>query len=115
MNPQTFAWLPAELLDRGISLHRAGIPGIAWNADDAVNVIRECRERGFAILGGDLWLGTKASLATGSAGWACDPRHGEAPEEYVERSAQEATAFVKRVHRRSDLGWLFELVVAQVW
>lgn len=77
----------------------------AWPVDQAVDLIQWCRQAGLAVLGTELWMIDQSdnSIQPGlnsPEGFAichnsCNPKPGEAYDEYVARSADEAIAAIR--------------------
>ncbi len=95
--------LPAELLREVVDLRPQGVDEWGIRLPFAKKVCRLLATSGFAILGGDYWLGTEHGYEPASEAWSTPKRRGESWQEYVESSlAQAETAIDVRAEYMSD-------------
>lgn len=63
--------IPDTLLARAISLASAGIDGLGWTREDALQVLRYTRRAGLIVLGGDLWRHEADRWIPAYENWSC--------------------------------------------
>ncbi|WP_171160105.1 Imm40 family immunity protein [Usitatibacter palustris] len=95
----------------GVDLSSTGFADAAWPIERGEAVVAALQGSGFAVLGGDLLLGSANALEHTYDSWSCDIAKGEPWSDYVTRSCANAILYLTKMQKQSKL-W-FTVVVMQ--
>lgn len=101
---------PMDLLDSGCSLQSVGVSEIAWPYEDAIKVIKFLTSRGYAILGGDVYLRSDGKLTSTCDSWYATKDMSMPWEQFVVESMRIAVSYIELYHERNGGGFLYSIV-----
>jgi hypothetical protein len=84
-----------RIMQKSVPLEGYGVNDLAWNKEDAENLIDEIMEDKIGILGGDVYRLTSTHLEPLPENWSCEPTEKESKEEYYIRSKSESLKYIK--------------------
>lgn len=84
-----------KIIQKSIFLEGYGLNDLAWNKEDAKNLINSILKDKIGILGGDVYTLTSHRLEPLYDNWACEPRATESEEEYYLRSKLESLKYIE--------------------
>jgi peptide subunit release factor 1 (eRF1) len=88
--------------ERGISLESLGISDRALSLEDALAMVAFKARDGIPVLGGDVYRVSHEQLEMTKENWHCDQAPNEPVEQFVARSGQVATAFLKSFQKKGN-------------
>jgi hypothetical protein len=103
--------LPAGLMAQVRLVSAGGRPQTLWSGPAALELIRELRGRGIAVLGGDVVRLEDELPHRTRDNWHAEPAHGEPFDAFAQRSLAEAEAYIS-MYRAPAPGHWFTLVLA---
>ncbi len=103
--------LPAGLLTQARVVSASGRPQAVWPGPAALELIRELRGRGIAVLGGDVVRLDGDLPRPTRDNWHAEPAHGEPFDAFAERSLTEAAAYISAYREPGPSHW-FVLMLA---
>jgi hypothetical protein len=102
--------LSSVLLSQARVVSAGGRPQAAWTGAAALELIRELRGRGIAVLGGDV-IRLEGELPRRTRdNWHAEPAHGEPFDAFAQRSLSEATAYISAYREPSPGHWFILLL-----
>ena len=87
-----YSYIPKELLDVGYSLDSMGISEIAWKSQDALKIIEFLGNKGYPILGGDVYTLDKEKIESTYDSWYMNK---STTEDFVETSIKKAFEYIE--------------------
>ena len=84
-----------KITKKSISLEEYGFNDLAWNKEDAQDLIDEIMKDKIGILGGDVYRLTSTHLEPLPDNWSFEPAEKESEEEYYLRSKSESLKYIK--------------------
>jgi hypothetical protein len=84
-----------KITRKSISLEKYGLNDLAWNKEDAENLINSIMKDRIGILGGDVYRLMQNCLEPLYDNWACEPGATESEEEYYLRSKSESLKYIE--------------------
>ena len=84
-----------KIMRNSISLKKYGLNDLAWEKEDAQNLINEIMGDKIGILGGDVYKLTSTHLTSLSENWSCESMEEESEEEYFFRSKSESLKYIE--------------------
>ena len=84
-----------KITQKSIPLEEYGFNDLAWNKEDAEDLIDEIMKDKIGILGGDVYRLTSTHLEPLPENWSCEPTEKESEGEYYLRSKSESLKYIK--------------------
>ena len=84
-----------KITQKSISLEENGFSALAWNKEDAEDLIHEIMKDEIGILGGDVYQLTSTHLEPLPENWSCEPAEKESEGEFYLRSKSESLNYIK--------------------
>lgn len=84
-----------KIIKKAISLEKYGIDDLAWNKEDAENLIIEIMQDRIGILGGEVYQLTSKHFEPLYDNWFCEQADLESEEDYYVRSKSESLTYIK--------------------
>lgn len=104
---------PARFLQAAYDLRQQGVAGLAWPYPTILEVVTVLTERGYAILGGDVYQeGERGLTMVAGDNWYINKEADWPWPHYVEESKLKAIAFVEWYHGRFGDAYLYQPVFA---
>ena len=98
---------PQELLSLGHSLESIGISEFAWKSEDALNVINFLVSKGYAILGGDVYVCTDKGFESIYDSWYVNK---SVSERFIEESRDKAFEYIMKYTEINGSNYLYSIV-----
>jgi len=102
--------LSPDLLSQARVVSAGGRPQAAWSGPAALELIRELRGRGIAVLGGDVIRLDEDLPRRTRDNWHAEPAHGEPFDAFAQRSLTEATAYISAYREPGPNHWFILLL-----
>jgi hypothetical protein len=102
--------LPSDLLSQARVVSASGRPQAAWSRPAALELIRELRGRGIAVLSGDAIRLEDDLPKRTRDNWHAEPAHGEPFNAFAERSLSEAESYISGYREPSPNHWFILLL-----
>lgn len=102
-----------KITQKSISLGEYGLSELAWNKEDAKNLIDSIMKDGIGILGGDVYKLTANHLEPLYDNWACEPGITESEEEYYLRSKFESLKYIENYPLHPSESILFSITFTE--
>jgi hypothetical protein len=85
--PEFLTVLSLELQDAAVDLRPLGPSEVAWPFASALDAVNAVTAKGYAVLGGDVWVRTpEGAIEPAYENWHADRQAGESWEAYAERA-----------------------------
>lgn len=84
-----------ELLNAGRDVSQQKVKEIGWKSDCAIEAINVLKEKGFAILGGDIYLLKNDTFVSTYDNWFLDKNNSMSWEQFVFLSHEKAISYLK--------------------
>ena len=91
---------PDELIEKSYSLDELGISEYAWKYEDILRVIEYCREKGMAILGGDIYFIGVSGIEYTYDSWYIN-QDGRKWKDYVVESKKKALDYINTYYSKT--------------
>jgi len=101
-----------KIKKKSLSLERYGINSLAWNKEDAKNIIRSIEKDKIGILGGDVYKLT-FNLEALSDNWVCESKELESEEEFYARSKHETFQYLSDYPVETGENILFAIIFTE--
>ncbi len=101
-----------SILSVGRTLNSVGVRNWALDKDVALAALEQLRTMQVAVLGGDVYTVSGASLESNYDNWYCNRNSGEADVDFVERSISKARSYITSY--QANLGNVFFAIVPSV-
>jgi hypothetical protein len=85
-----------KIIVKSISLEKFGLNDLAWNKEDAKNLIQLIKDDNIGILGGDVYKLKSNHLESLGDNWYCETKKIESKEEYNTRSKAESLSYIEK-------------------
>ena len=102
-----YTCLPKELLIAGQSLESMDISEMAWKSQDALRVIDFLANKGYAILGGDVYTFDKNSIESTYDSWFTNRTIGES---FIEESKNKAFEYISEYSKNNGDNYLYSII-----
>lgn len=102
-----YEYLPESLLKVGISLESIGISELAWEYETALDVINFLEEKGFHILGGDVY-----SCKQNTVNSTCDSWYYEETScnDFTENSKNKAIEYIIHYNNLNGNDYIYSII-----
>lgn len=115
MSEKYIAYLPSdfpkELLSVGHSLEVIGVSEMAWEYKEALNVINFFANKGYVILGGDVYMFNNEGFESTYDSWYINKSKSES---FVEESRKKAVEYITQYTNRNGNGFVYSIVFEKV-
>jgi len=96
----TILKVPKTLLDRAVSLADVGIEELAWQPDDAREILELIKGTTVAILGGDIYSKRFGRFEPTYENWHVNRDPQEAPGAFAARALDISQSYLEKLKRR---------------
>jgi hypothetical protein len=98
---------PKQLIENGYSLEPIGITEMAWKCGDAIEVINYLASKGFAILGGDVYLKNDNGFESTYDSWYINKSTSQS---FVEESRKKALEYISKYLINNGDKYIYSLI-----
>lgn len=102
-----------KIIQKSISLEEYGFNDLAWNKEDAEDLIHEIMKDEIGILGGDVYKLTSSHLEPLPENWSCEPTEKDSEGEYYLRSKSESLKYIKNYPVQPEEKILFSITFTE--
>ena len=102
-----------KIIKKSISLEKYGINDLAWQKEDAQNLINSIMKDGVGILGGDVYKLTPHHLEPIYDNWSCEPNEKESEGEYYLRSKIESLRYIENYSVQPEENIVFSITFTE--
>lgn len=102
-----------KITKKSLSLEKFGLNDLAWNKEEAQNLIRAIMEDRIGILGGDVYRLDENHLEPLYDNWSCEQINKESKEEYFKRSKVESLNFIEKYLVKDGDNVLFSITFTE--
>ena len=99
-----------EFLDRAFDLSYIGINEIAWKSDDALLAVNILAEKGYAILGGDVYSLVENKIKSTYDSWYHTKEESTNWKQYVIDSREKAISYIEFYSKRNGDSYCYSAV-----
>lgn len=103
-----------KILDKAVSLEKFGMRDLAWEKEEAKNLINSLMFDDIGILGGDVYVIDSSRLIPTYENWSCEPEDGELKKNYFSRSKINALDYINRYPNNTSEKTLFSIVFTEI-
>ena len=102
-----YTCLPKELLNVGQCLEPIGIFDMAWKSQDALKVIDFLTNKGYAILGGDVYKYDENGIESTYDSWFINKTISES---FIEESRSKSHEYIKEYRKNNGDHYLYSII-----
>ena len=102
-----YTCLSKELLSSGQSLESMGISEMAWKSQDTLRVIDFLANKGYAILGGDVYTCDKNGIESTYDSWFTNRTIGDS---FIEDSKNKAFEYISEYSKNNGDSYLYSII-----
>jgi len=102
--------LPNDLLDSAKALKQLGLQEIAWEHNDALRVMECLGDKGYLILGGDVYRLTENSLESTYDSWYINRDNSRSWSEVVRESVEKGISYIAKYRELNGENFLYSIV-----
>lgn len=100
-----------ELLKTGYNLTAIGISEIAWKCEDALNAINFLADRGYAILGGDVYMLNNGDIEPTCDSWYINKSANKC---FIDQSRKAAIEYITQYTSKNGDGFVYSIVFEKI-
>ncbi len=102
---------PKEIMDKAFDLSHKGLNEIAWKRDDAILAVNFLADKGYVILGGDVFkLGENDIEYPNGDSWYIGKKGSIEWKQYVNESKEKAISYINFYSKRNGDGYCYGIV-----